>query len=183
MSQYERSPSQANLTLSNKQGLVDILDKVDIAVNNIYARRTKTTAYFKEELFIAKNKHEFFAQWALDEKDHLVITPKTIDPNQNQGALGNLMLQHNTGKHHKDEYNNLIRYAFKSAVANLKNTERALKMAIRYQGSVEISADILNNMDFFSNNAECVQKLDNYCKRSVDKFIKNNTPNPQAVIA
>lgn len=174
MSQLNQNPPQANLTISNKDGLNDILGKVDIAVSNIYERRKTTVKYFKEELLIAKLKHDFFKQWSLDDKDHLVITPKKLAPVANQTSL--TFHDVSTGPHHSDEYKNLIRYQFKSAVANLKNTERALKMAIRYHGQVEISADILNNMDFFSNHPECTKKLDTYCKRSVDKFIKQNTP-------
>jgi len=173
MSQFQQNPPQANLTLSNKEGLLDLLGKVDIAINNIYDRRKITVEYFKEELFIAKNKHENFSTWGLDEKDHLIITPPK--PNPSAGQNTNLIFT-NAGSHSVKEYNNLIRYQFKNAVANLKNTERALKMALRYQGQVEISADILNNMDFFSNNIECVRKLNSYCTRTVDKFIKQNTP-------
>ena len=175
--QANNAPQQANLTLSNEEGLQHLLDKIDVAVCNIYNRRKTTSKYFREELFVAKTSNDFFAQWALDTKDNLVITPKAHIPVAGQNTL--FGAQPNTGNHHKQEYDNTIRYAFKRPLANLKNTERAIKMAIRYKGQVEVSADILNNMDFFSNNAECTKKLDIYCKRSVDKFIKNNIPHEQ----
>jgi hypothetical protein len=178
MSIPNNSPAPANLTLSNRDGLTNLLDKVDVATRNIYSRRKDTVKYFKEELFVAKTKTEYFAQISLNENDNMIFTPKLQQPN-NGNAFGNLSFDN--GHHVVTEYNNRIRYQFKTAISNLKNAERALKLAIKYDGSVELSADILNNLDFFSNNPECVSKLNKYCKKQVDEFISQHTPNePEA---
>jgi len=168
---------QVNLVLSDKNALIDLLGKADIAISNIYNRRKSTIKYFKEELFVAKNTHQDFAQWTIDETDNLTVA---IPPPPAVGVLTsniNPKGPYVDVTHVTRQYKNLIQYQFKNVVANLKNAERVLKLAIRYQGQVELSADILNNMDYFSNSEECVRKLDNYCKKTVENFIKNNSPN------
>jgi len=167
---------QAILTLSNKEGLSLILDKIDIAVTNIYDRRKKTSAYFKEELFVAKTSCDDLSRWTLDTDNKLTITiPPPVPQSTGTSAFANLQVGHSYNQEHNvKEYDSTIRFAFKKPLSNMKNTERAVKMAIRYQGTVSISADILNHLDFFSNQPDCVKKLDNYCKRTVDTFIGNN---------
>jgi len=177
---HNASPRQATLRLSNKQGLNDLLNKVDLAVTNIYDRRKITADYFREEMFIAKNKSNTFARWNLEKNGKLSIAPPPPPANQSPSQKQVQGIFHDNSSYEVKEYNSKIRFPFKSAVANLKNTERALKWAIRYQGEVEISADILNNMDFFGTNAECVKKLDIYCKQQVDEFIRQRIDNPQA---
>lgn len=164
------SPQQANLTLSNQDGLQYLLGKIDVAVANIYDRRKTSSKYFREELFVAKQKVDGFGNWTLNNNANLEI--KAPPPTVQQSNTFNIEPD---GQYQIQDYNTTIRYAFKKPLANLKNAERAIKMALRYDGQVELSADILNNMDFFSNNPDCKKKLDTYCVKIVDKFIENNT--------